>query len=64
VLVHKTENGDFLISREELAVLRAGLFVTIYHLDPAFDEDLHSISGFDLTEFDTMLRRVDEVAAH
>lgn len=61
--MQKTENGDILISRDELAVLRAGLFVTIYHLDPAFDEDLHSISGYELTEFEAMLRRVDEMDA-
>lgn len=59
--MQKTESGDFLMSRDELAVLRAGLFVTIYHLDPAFDEDLHSISGYDLSEFDAMLHRLDEV---
>ncbi len=57
--MQKTEDGDFLVSRNEMSVFRAGLFVTICHLDPAFVEDLQTVSGYFREEFDQTLREVD-----
>lgn len=63
MLVQKTHDGAFLISAEELAILRAGLFVTIYHLDPGFDEDVQTVSAFELSVFKSLLGEVEELAA-
>jgi len=49
-----------LISSEEMNVLRAGLFVTIHHIDPAYESDLRAVTGFDRTEFVRMLMVVDD----
>lgn len=58
--MQKTFEGDFLISSEEMNVLRAGLFVTIHHIDPAYESDLRAVTGFDRTEFVRMLMVVDD----
>ena len=53
-------DGDFLVTSEEMRILRAGLFITVYHLDPAFEEDLHSITGFDADVFERLMGVIDE----
>lgn len=60
--MQKTASGGFIVTDDEMRVLRAGLFITIYHLDPVFEEDLQTVSGFTADQFDSMLRVVDDAS--
>lgn len=59
--VRKDEQGDFVLSPEEMFILRQGLFITKYHLDPTFADDLHTLTGVTLDEFAALLERADEL---
>lgn len=53
------EDGEFVVSGEEMFVLRQGLFITTNHLDPIFDYALQALTGVDLDEFKRMMGTVD-----
>ena len=44
-------------------VLRQGLFVATYHLDPAFSEDLHTLTGLNREDLDDLLQLIDDLEA-
>ncbi|MDA3646132.1 hypothetical protein LZ318_29750 [Saccharopolyspora indica] len=57
--MRKDDNGDFVVSPDEMFILRQGLFITKYHLDPAFSEDLHALTGVSREEFVGLMKQVD-----
>lgn len=59
--MRKGDDGGFFISAEEMFVLRQGLFITQYHLDPAFSEDLHTLTGVTREEFVELMQRIDDL---
>ena len=59
--MRKDEQGDFVVSPEEMFVLRQGLFITIHHLDPTFADDLHTLTGLTPDEFAALLAHADEL---
>lgn len=59
--MRKEGSGDFMVSPREMFVLRQGLFITKYHLDPTFSEDLQTLTGVPPEEFATLLQLVDEL---
>jgi hypothetical protein len=56
-----SEDGDFIVSPDEMFTLRQGLFITVYHLDPAFEEDLHSITGRVREDFHGLMQKIDDL---
>lgn len=59
--MRKDDNGDFIVSSEEMFILRQGLFITKNHLDPAFSQDLHALTGVNREEFVGLMKQVDEL---
>lgn len=59
--MHRNEQGDFVVSPQEMFVLRQGLFITKYHLDPTFADDLHTLTGVTPEEFAALLVHADEL---
>lgn len=57
----RDDDGNFTVSHEEMFVLRQALFITKHHMDPAFERDLHALTGVTAEEFGEMLTRVDEL---
>ncbi|WP_150104653.1 hypothetical protein [Cellulomonas gilvus] len=61
ILMHRDEDGQFVVAPEEMFMLRQGLFITKYHLDPTFEDDLHALTGVTPEEFAALLAHVDEL---
>ncbi|MER7077092.1 hypothetical protein SAMN02982929_03748 [Saccharopolyspora kobensis] len=59
--MHKDDNGDFIVSSDEMFILRQGLVTTKNHLDPAFSQDLHTLTGVTRGEFADLMKQVDEL---
>lgn len=57
----RKEGGEFIVSAEEMFVLRQGLFITKYHLDPAFRADLHHLTGVNHEDFVDLMRQIDDL---
>ncbi|MGC4938962.1 hypothetical protein [Kribbella sp. DT2] len=55
------EDGEFIVTPEEMFTLRQGLFITKYHLDPAFSEDLHALTGLEREQFVDLMDQIDEL---
>ncbi|RKT83365.1 hypothetical protein SAMN05421805_105150 [Saccharopolyspora antimicrobica] len=61
--MRKDDNGDFVVSPDEMFILRQGLFITKNHLDPAFSQDLHTLTGVNREEFVGLMKQIDELRA-
>ena len=59
--MRRNDDGDILVTDEELRILRQGLFITLCHLDPTFEKDLHALTGVTRDEFADLMHRVDEL---
>lgn len=59
--MRKDERGDFVVSTDEMFTMRQGLFITTYHLDPAFSEDLYTLTGVTREEFVDLMRKIDDI---
>jgi hypothetical protein len=62
--VEQTEQGSFIVSAEEMRILRQGLFVTLHHGDAVVQHDLSTITGFDLDQFRQLMWAIDELSGH
>jgi hypothetical protein len=62
--VKVTDQGSFVVSVEEMCVLRAGLFVTLHHGDAVIRQDLQTITGSELSEFRQLMWDIDELSGH
>jgi hypothetical protein len=62
--VEQTEQGSFIVSGEELRVLRQGLFVTLHHGDGEIRENVQTITGYELDEFRQLMWEIDELSGH
>ena len=52
----------FIVSAEELFVLRQGLLVTTHHLDPVFRADLHALTGLDHEDLAGLMQQIDDLS--
>jgi ElaB/YqjD/DUF883 family membrane-anchored ribosome-binding protein len=62
--VERTSQGTFVVTTDEIRVLRQGLFVTLHHGDAEIQHDVHTITGHDLDEFRRSMWSVDELNGH
>ena len=60
----QTDQGSYVVSVEEMRVLRQGLFVTLHHGDATIRHDLQTITGYDLDEFRQLMWDIDELSGH
>ena len=56
----QTEQGSFVVTAEEMRILRQGLFVTLHH----GDADIQTITGYDLDDFRQLLWEIAERTGH
>lgn len=52
-------DAEFIVSADELSVLRQALFLVKHHLDPAFSENLHTLTGIGSETFERLLSDID-----
>ena len=60
----QTNQESFVVSVEEMRVLRQGLFVTLHHGDAVIRHDLQTITGYELGEFRQLMWDIDELSGH
>ena len=58
----RRSDGEFIVSAEELFVLRQGLLITTHYLDPVFREDLHALTGLDHEDFAGLMQQIDDLS--
>ena len=61
-LAIRRSDGEFIVSAEELFVLRQGLLVTTHYLDPVFRDDLHALTGLDHEDFAGVMQQIDDLS--
>jgi hypothetical protein len=57
----RLSDGEFIVSSEEMFILRQGLFITKHHLDPLFSDDLHTLTGVTRKEFVELMQQIDDL---
>ncbi|MBW9211621.1 hypothetical protein KV100_18365 [Mumia sp. zg.B21] len=62
--MEQTQQGSFVVTQEEMHVLRQALFVTLHHGDAVFRGDEHTITGHELDEFQQLMWEIDELNGH
>jgi hypothetical protein len=62
--VEQTDQGSFVVSVEEMNVLRQGLFVTLNHGDALIRDHLRTITGYELDEYRQLMWDIDELSGH
>lgn len=62
--VERTDQGSFVVSAEEMRVLRQGLFVTLHHGDEEIRHNVQTITGYEPDEFRQLMWAVDEINGH
>lgn len=63
-VVEQTEQGGYFISADEMAVMRQGLFVTLFHADSVAKPAYHTITGYERDEFRQLMWQIDELSGH
>ena len=59
--MRQNDAGDFVISQEEMHILRQALFVTKHHTDDMFDGELEVITGYSPDAFSRLMTQVDDL---
>ena len=59
--MERTDQGSFVVSAEEMRVLRQGLFVTLHHGDEEIRHNVQTITGYEPDEFRQLMWAVDEI---
>jgi len=60
--VEQRDQGSFVVSAEELNLLRQGLFVTLNHGDALIRDHLRTITGYDFDEYRQLMWDIDELS--
>ncbi|MGY5766288.1 hypothetical protein ACXET9_13935 [Brachybacterium sp. DNPG3] len=59
--MRRDEHGAFIVTPEEMFILRQGLFIAKHHTDPAVADDLPVLTGVTPEEIAALMERADEL---